>query len=170
MYRLRELSSKDLTQINEWRNDSELITMLSCPFRFINLSVDEEWYKNYLANRSNTVRCTIVDDGDNILGLISLCSIDYINQRAELHIMIGNMENYGKGIGSFAVKKILEHAFYNLNLQRVEIGVLDYNLRAIKLYEKCGFVKEGVKRDAVFKSGRYVDLLQYGILRKEYIK
>ena len=47
------------------------------------------------------------------IGLISLVSIDYMNQSAELHIMIGDTNNQGKGAGTFAVRAMLEHAFNN---------------------------------------------------------
>ena len=121
-----------------------------------------------MANRGNTIRCTIVDEQENILGLISLTGIDHINQSGELHIMIGDKKNQGKGAGTYAVHAILAHAFYNMNLQRVELTVLEENLPARRLYEKAGFVQEGIKRKAVYKEGVYKDMLQYSILRDEY--
>lgn len=63
--------------------------------------------------------------------------------------MIGDSKNQGKGIGTFAVKEILNHGFNNLNLNRIQLNVLNYNHRAIKLYEKCGFKLEG-KKDRKF--------------------
>ena len=84
--------------------------------------------------------------------------------------MIGEAETRGKGAGSFATKTMLEHAFFNLNLQRVELEVLDDNKEAQKLYEKCGFVFEGKKRKARYKSGRFVDTRLYSILKEEYEK
>lgn len=168
MYRLRELSAKDLETVNRWRNDPELISMLGAPFRYIDLRVDEKWYESYLSNRASAVRCAIVDDEDRILGLISLVSINALNQSGELHIMIGDQMNQGKGIGTFAVREMLHHAFMNLNLKRVELTVLASNQRAQHLYEKCGFVKEGVKRRAKFKNGAFEDMLLYAILLDEY--
>lgn len=167
MYQLRELEKRDLTKINSWRNNSELIAMLGAPFRYINLDVDIRWYEDYMINRGNAVRCAVIEEGrDEIIGLVSLTSIDYINQSAELHIMIGECQDRGKGAGTFAVKAILDHAFWNMNLQRVGLSVLESNKPAIHLYEKCGFVYEGRKRKAKFKNGQFVDMLQYGILRE----
>ena len=171
MFKLRELEKKDLPNINVWRNDPDLTAYLGAPDRFINLDVDTEWYESYMANRSNTIRCAIVEDGnDDILGLISLVSIDHFNQSAELHIMIGNVENQGKGVGTFAVKKMLNHAFNNLNLRRIELTVLDSNIRAQRLYEKCGFIKEGTKRKAKFKNGVFSDMHIYSIIKEDYHK
>lgn len=167
MYRLRELERKDLDEINRWRNDPTVISYLGAPFRYINKEVDEKWFDSYMANRGNTVRCVITDDTDLCLGLVSLTNINYQNRTAEFHIQIGDSKQQGKGMGSFAVAEMLNHAFYNMNLHRVELGVLADNSRAIHLYEKCGFVKEGCKRSAIFKNGGYTDLLLYAILREE---
>jgi len=167
MYCLRELERKDLSAINKWRNDPELIEQLGAPFRYINQDVDVKWFENYMNNRNNAVRCAIVNKAtDDILGLVSLVSIDHLNQSAELHIMIGDKANQGKGVGTFAVNEMLKHAFSNLNLQRVELSVLEGNTRARHLYEKCGFVCEGCKRNARFKNGKFVDLYIYSVLRE----
>lgn len=168
-YRLRELQKKDLPVINQWRNDPELIAQLGAPYRFINLDVDTTWYDSYMSNRSTTVRCAVVGkDTDEILGLASLVSIDHMNQSAEFHIMVGSSENQGKGIGTFAVREMLHHAFDNLNLQRVELIVLENNDRARHLYEKVGFIQEGVKRNSKFKKGRFVNMVIYSILKSEF--
>ena len=168
MYRLRELERKDLVEINRWRNDPELIESLGAPFRYINLTVDEKWFESYMNSRNSSVRCAIVSEEDIILGLVSLVLIDNINRSAELHIMIGLKENQGKGLGSFAVNEMLAHAFYNLNLHRVYLSVLETNLRAQHLYEKTGFVREGIKRASNYKNGKYLDMITYSILDSEF--
>ena len=169
MYELREIEKKDLITINKWRNDPELISMLGAPFCYINIEVDNKWFDNYMSNRNNAVRCAIVKkDEDIILGLVSLVSIDYMNQSAEFHIMIGDKENQGRGIGSFAVEKMLFHAFSNMNLNRIELTVLEDNKRAQHLYEKFGFIKEGVKRLSKYKNGKFVNMILYAILREDF--
>lgn len=169
MLKLRELNESDLKIINKWRNDPELISCLGAPFRYINYEVDRRWYESYMNNRNTNVRCSVVDESDIILGLVSLVSIDYMNQSAVFNIMIGDKNNQDKGIGSFAVREMLHHAFHNLNLQRVELLVLEDNQRAIHLYEKSGFKYEGRKRQARYKNGKFVDLRMYAILKEEYI-
>lgn len=123
----------------------------------------------YLGSRNNSVRCVIYDTEheEEILGLISLLNINYINRTAELHIMIGDSKNHGKGIGTFAVKHMLSHAFNNLNLRRIELGVLENNIPAIKLYEKIGFSKEGIKRESNYKNGKYISMVIMGVLKDE---
>ncbi len=164
MYKLREIERKDIKTINLWRNDENIIASLGAPYRFINQEVDERWFDNYMQNRTNSIRCAIVDDKNNeIIGLISLMEIDYINRSAKLHIMIGT-EGQGKGAGTFAIKKIIEHAFNNYGLHRIELDVLSDNKRAMHVYEKCGFIREGVRRQAVYKDSEYKDMFIYSII------
>lgn len=168
MYRLREIERRDLPVINSWRNDRDLISHLGAPFRYIGPEVDDNWYEAYLAARTTTVRCAVVDEQDTVLGVVYLTGIDAVNRSAVLSVMVGNAENRSRGIGSFAVSEMLEHAFHNLNLNRVELSVLTENIIAIHLYEKLGFVREGVKRQARFKDGSYSDLAIYALLREDY--
>lgn len=99
-------------------------------YRFIGEEVDCAWFDCYLQSRNNSVRLTVVDENDVIVGCVYLLNIDNINLSADLHIMIGEKENRGKGIGSYAVKALVEHAFYNLNLRRIQLEVLEYNTAA----------------------------------------
>jgi len=172
MYKLRELRREDMVVINDWRNNSELIRYLGAPFRYINLDVDFAWYDNYMRNRSTNIRCVIVeiDDDDRVLGIVSLTDINLINQSAEFHIMIGDKENRGKGIGYFATTEILKHAFNNMNLNRIELEVIKNNSCALKLYEKVGFKQEGIKRKSIYKNSEFKDMIIMAILKEEFCK
>ena len=100
--------------------------------------------------------------------MVGLKNIDYLNQKSDFFIMIGNSEHRGKGIGYFATKEILNHAFNNLNINRVELIVLKENTRAINLYKKVGFIQEGIKRQCIFKNGKFVDVVIMSLLRDDY--
>ena len=170
MYRLREIERYDLPEINKWHSDKELSKKLGGGYRFVSSSIDNAWYDRYLNSRENSVRCAIVDDNDSILGCVYLLNIDNINLSADLHIMIGKEEYRGKGVGTFAIRTMISHAFFNLNLRRIQLGVLENNIIAINLYKKVGFIEEGRKRKAIYKNGRYIDELVMGLLREEYKK
>lgn len=167
MFTLRELEKNDIYIINQWRNDAEVIGSLGAPFRYINLDVDMKWFDAYMNNRNSQIRCVVLSGGE-VIGLISLLSIDYLNQSAELHIMIGNKERQNQGAGTFAIKTMIDHAFKNMNLQRIELTVLESNQRARHVYEKLGFVREGIKRKAKFKNGQFVNTCVYALLKEEY--
>lgn len=170
MYRMREIERKDVEVINSWRMNQELISKLGAPFRYINREVDQRWYEDYLSSRSNTIRCSIVDNDDCLVGLVSLTNIDRNNQLAVFHIMIGENQRRGMGAGSFATSSILKHAFLDMNLNRVELSVLSSNNGAIKFYEKLGFKHEGIKRKALFKNGVFVDVVIMSVLKDEFLE
>ncbi|KAK5135457.1 hypothetical protein LTR08_005245 [Meristemomyces frigidus] len=74
----------------------------------------------------------------------------------------------GQGYGSEAIRWVLRWAFMYGNLHRIEIGAFAWNEGAWKLYERLGFVKEGVKREHFFSAGRYWDAVDLGMLEGEW--
>lgn len=169
MLELRELVRGDLAAINGWRADRDTVARLGAPFRYIGPEVDEAWFDSYMRNRSNCVRCVVVDAGDPEvpLSLATLASINWVHRGCVFHIQV-SPEARGKGVGSFALEGMLYHAFRDLGLNRVELDVLETNARARHMYEKAGFTVEGVRRQAVFKDGGFVDMVQMGLLRDEW--
>ena len=61
MYLLRELERGDLPEVNRWRRDPALIGRLTAPYRYINTEVDEHWFDHYMQNRSQAIRCAVVE-------------------------------------------------------------------------------------------------------------
>lgn len=166
---LRELSRDDINKINEWRNNRELIDNLGAPFRYIDSSVDTAWIESYFSNRSQCVRLAICDEStNNLIGAIYLLNIDWLSKNCELAVWIGDDNYRGKGAGYFSVYNALKHAFLDLNLHKVYLTVLENNTPAIKLYEKSGFVFEGIHREAVYKNGNYLNMQQLSILSTEF--
>jgi RimJ/RimL family protein N-acetyltransferase len=85
-----------------------------------------------------------------------------------LGVGIGNRAYWGQGYGSEAVRLTLGYAFEELNLHRVSLSVLGDNPRAIRAYEKCGFVREGQWRELAHYDGQWSDEVVMGILRSEW--
>lgn len=167
MLKLREIERQDMPRINKWHNDAKLSKNLGGGTRFVNSEVDQAWFDRYLASRASNVRCAILDD-DEVVGVVYLLGIDPINLSGELHIMIGEESSRGKGIGTFAIRAMVEHAFYNLNLRRIQLDVLETNEVARALYRKIGFVEEGVKRKAIYKNDEYINEIIMALLKEEY--
>jgi len=67
------------------------------------------------------------------------------------------------------LKLALQYAFTELNLYRVSLGLMDYNPRALRVYEKVGFRLEGRTRGDVQRAGKRHDSLWMGILREEWL-
>lgn len=106
---------------------------------------------------------------DELIGFVVLFNIKWRNQTSEMAIGIGAEAYRGKGYGHDALQLILRYGFSELGLRRVGLTVLSYNAPAIKAYERVGFKHEGTIRQAIFRDGQHFDLLQYGILRDEWL-
>jgi RimJ/RimL family protein N-acetyltransferase len=107
-------------------------------------------------------------ESDELLGLIFLDGILWSNRTAWIALAFGEEQNRGKGYGYEAMQLLLRFAFHELNLHRVQLSVFEYNIRAIKLYEKLGFVREGAQREFLQRDGRRYALIFYGLLIHEW--
>jgi RimJ/RimL family protein N-acetyltransferase len=105
---------------------------------------------------------------DILIGHIRLDHLDLSDRRASLAIGIDDKAQLGIGLGMEAINLALGYAFDVLKLHRISVRVVDYNLRAIHAYQKCGFVAEGREREAAFVDGVRHDDVMMGILDREY--
>lgn len=117
-------------------------------------------------NRIDLVICS--QESDEMVGELSLTNIDYQNRNAHFRIALSTESNTGKGHGSEAIQLMMDYGFRNLNLHRIELEVFPFNERAIHVYQKLGFRKEGVRRNMLFYDGTYHDAIIMGILENEY--
>jgi RimJ/RimL family protein N-acetyltransferase len=169
-FTLREICHNDLPLINRWRNDQEIINLLGNNFLYISNDVDAAWFEQYLQNRDKARRFAILDSTNNrMIGTTQLTGIHAINQSAEFSIAIGEKEYWNKGAGQTASQLLLQHAFADLNLHRIYLTVLVRNTRAVHLYEKIGFVQEGILRKSMYKQGIFEDLVMMSLLKEEYL-
>lgn len=107
-------------------------------------------------------------EGDRLVGFVAIHNIEWNNQAGELSIGIGDPADWDRGYGSEALQLCLRYAFDELNLYRVGLDTISYNKRAIRVYEKAGFVSEGVRRGFGMRDGQRYDLVLMGILRDEW--
>ena len=119
-------------------------------------------------HRSALVLAMIEKKSDRHIGNVALDAIDYISRCAEFSIIIGQKEAWGLGYGKEAGRLILTHGFYCLNLHRISCGTLDNNTAMIRLARYLKMGQEGVRRQAVFKNGRYRDVIEFGVLSNEF--
>lgn len=105
---------------------------------------------------------------DTLLGLLELDGIMWPHGTTFLSIAIGDAVRRGQGIGTEAMRLVLRYAFHELNLYRICLTVFSYNEAAVRLYEKLGFVREGVHREHLLRGGQRYDMFLYGLLRREW--
>lgn len=105
---------------------------------------------------------------DRLIGFVGLWGIRWTHGDTYVGIGLGGRDDWGRGYGTDAMRIVLRFAFMELNLHRVSLGVFEYNPRAIRSYEKAGFVLEGRTRQDLRRAGRYWDSLWMGVLRDEW--
>lgn len=161
---LSPLTDADSEAMLRWINERDLV-LLSAAYRPVDESNHREWFSS-IRKRSDVVIFGIREvAGNRLIGSCQLLGISPTHRKAELQIRIGEEDARGRGYGKEAVQLLLDFAFNDLNLHRVELIVIDGNEPAINTYLGVGFVREGVQRQAAYIDGRYVDLVFMGILR-----
>lgn len=167
---LRALTRQDAQITWRWRNDPEIRLYYSGHPFFVNLEKEESWYEKIITTDLPLCAFGIVNKVNNeLVGLTFLNNINLINRAAEFSILIGNPEARGKGFAKIATLKTIKFGFFELNLNRISLKVHENNFKAINLYEKCGFKKEGLLRESAYKSGLYINEFVMSILRNEFI-
>ena len=139
---LRPLRTDDLTRRAAWLSDPDCVRLFtgSLPERTYGLEDAERWRRGLESDVSASVWAIETKDGRHI-GDIDLHDIDRQMGTAKLTILIGDKDSWSRGYGTDAVKSLLASAFLDLKLQKVNLKVYDFNGRAIRCYEKCGFVR-----------------------------
>ena len=164
---LRQLHEKDAPFMLEWMKDKEVArnfrfeagnaTMQSV-CGFIEASQNMETNANFAITEANS---------DEYLGTVSLKNIDKQAKSAEYAIVL-RKKAQGKQCGAAATAKILEYAYYTLELERVYLNVLSTNEKAIRFYEAFGFVYEGEFVNHVFVHGAMHSLKWFRLMKAEY--
>ena len=167
--KLRALTITDLPLTIKWHNQLDIIEMYAGhPFP-VNEEMERKWYEKILtSNFPVTVFGIELIENNKLIGLTILRDINLINRSAETAIYIGDQNERSKGYSKEALKLTLNFAFNNLGLHRVFLSVREDNVAALGLYEKLGFIREGILRDSIYKNGKYLSLIIMSILEEEF--
>ncbi len=166
--RLRPVEEGDLSLFVRWFNDPDVrywLSMSDAPE--LTQESEQEWYEEMRDDPVRVVWCIETREGRPI-GNLGLQAIDEAQGRATLGISIGEKEQWGRGYGSDAIREALRYGFDEMGLRRVDLQVDEDNLRGIRCYEKCGFVREGLLRAHRIRKGQPINAVVMSILREEF--
>ncbi|MBU5484484.1 GNAT family N-acetyltransferase [Clostridium sp. MSJ-11] len=128
----------------------------------------ERYLEDISEDRSRIDFLIFSKESNEIVGEVVINDIFRNNRGANIRIIINRKEDFSKGYGSEAMILALNYGFGMLNLHRIELEVFPFNQRAIHVYEKIGFIREGIRRDGCFFNNKYYDMIIMSILEEEF--
>jgi RimJ/RimL family protein N-acetyltransferase len=167
--RLTAVRPEDSAVMARWYEDSEFGRMYDSGVA-VPRSADSvrRWMDNSSGSAAAYSFAIRLLESDDLIGFLDIDGIQWNNGCAWMSLAIGDRTQRGKGYGYEAMTLALRFAFHELHLHRVQLTVFSYNERAIRLYERLGFQREGVYREYLQRDGQRYDMLLYGLLRREW--
>jgi RimJ/RimL family protein N-acetyltransferase len=169
--RLRAVEREDLPRYVAWMADPAVSENLSSQLP-MSLVHEERWFEENLklpVEQQALAVDAAAGRGKWVhIGGTGYHFVDKRNRLGECGLFIGERKLWHKGYGRDTLLALLRYGFDALNFNRVQLRVMAFNERAIRLYEKIGFIREGSMREAHFYRGRYWDMHLYAMLRREW--
>ncbi|MCQ4201195.1 GNAT family N-acetyltransferase [Streptomyces coelicoflavus] len=164
---LRPFTEADAERMWEIVNDPEVAHFTGAPPRELTPLVLRDWYGTRSA-QPDRLDLAVTDPADGeLLGEVVLHDWEPANRSCTFRTLIGP-RGRGRGVGTEATRLIVGHAFEGLGLHRVQLDAYAHNQRAIRVYEKVGFVREGVRREVERRDGVWVDEVLMAVLDHEW--
>ncbi|WP_270993625.1 spermidine N1-acetyltransferase [Listeria seeligeri] len=162
--KLRPLEREDLKFVHRLNNDAKIMSYwFEEPYEaFVEL---QELYDKHIHDQSE--RRFILELDGQMVGLVELMEIDCIHRRTEFQIII-DPKFQGHGYAVSATKLAMKYAFHVLNMHKLYLVVDKVNEKAIHVYEKVGFIREGELIDEFFVDGTYHDAIRMCLFQHQY--
>ena len=170
--RFRAVEREDLRLLHVWENDSEVIMYSrSRPMNFVSMAQLEKQFEDWVKDEGDLQFIVELIESKEPVGIARLEKQDWGNVKtADVGTYIGKKELWGKGLGRDITVGLLEMAFHQLDMERCQAFSVEYNRRAHRALESCGFKKAGRFREIVHVNGRNWDSFHFDILKREYLK
>lgn len=164
---LRDLKKTDATKkYLKWLNSKKINQFLESRFTK-HAKIDIENYIKKMNHDPNIIFLAIIrKDNQKHIGNIKLGPINWNHKYAEIGIMIGDENSWGKGYASEAIKLISDFGFNYLKLHKITAGIYEENVGSIKAFLKAGFFIEGIRYKHFFSKGKYVNHVLLAKIKK----
>lgn len=159
--------STDLQDAVRWVNDPANRQFILQCFP-MTMQREEEWFDKHGKSDTEVTLAIVAKPELRLIGSIGLHRIEWKNRVAMTGTIIGDGRYRDKGYGTDAKMTLLEYAFHELGLNKVTSSAFASNPRSIAYSLRCGYVIEGRRRQQVYKNGRFGDIVELGVLRREW--
>ncbi|MET7452428.1 GNAT family protein [Streptomyces sp. NPDC005574] len=164
---LRPFTERDADDIRRILDDPEVVRFTFEPSTKLTLEHLRSWYGSR-ATRTDRLDLAVTDRATGeLVGEVVLHEWDPDARSCTFRTLIGP-RGRGRGLGTEATRLIVGYGFEELGLHRIQLEVYRDNHRALRVYEKVGFVVEGVRRETQLRDGRWADEVVMAILDHEW--
>ena len=159
LIRLRAFERHDVDANHAFVNDYETVCNMFSGIPFPSSMEDEyRWIDQQTSYSRGEYQFAIEDYEGSMVGRCGLTRVDWKNRVAELAIMVGTPYRR-RGYAADAMEVLCRFCFEEMNLNKLKVSVFAFNTAAVTLYEKCGFVREGLLKSEIFRAGKYQDVV-----------
>ena len=163
---LRPLDKADIENRVRWFNDPDVRQTLIISERF-ELKKTIRWFEKIQADDSRAE--FVIETPQKIpVGVVGLAGIDSTHQTAEIYIVIGQKEFWGKGVMIEAESLLIDWAFNSLGLEKIWAETRPENIASLITMKKIGFQIEGTLRNEKIVNGQRTTVLHLGLLPEDF--
>lgn len=166
--RLRPVRIQDTKMLHRWINNRKLNRFLGTEIP-ISLAKEKKIVSQMVKSANRHFVIEFLDSGEPI-GMMSLHHINKQHRRATTGAYIVYQKYWGRGLGTDAKMALLKFAFLKLKLNRIVSHVFPHNPRSARYSEKCGYKREGLLRENVYKKGKFYDSIILAVLKRDWLK
>lgn len=152
---LRALEPEDYKTSIRWRKDDQIWEMLGGTKYFVSEAYEKKWVEDTIFSSKDLKLAICLCEDDRYIGNVYMTDFNMINRTCHSHVLIGEKNCWGKGYAREALMQAIEYVVKERGIQRIEALILETNKQSLRMHEKCGYVLEGVKRNAVYKNGYF---------------
>jgi RimJ/RimL family protein N-acetyltransferase len=161
----------DRTSFMAWYQDPAIAELLRHDLAPLNAIQARGYFDSIILPMSTRGLCWAIlrNDDDTLIGSTALVDLDDTTGFALFRIVIGEQHDWGKGYGTETTQLVLAEAFTRFNRQAVNLEVFAHNPRALRAYQKAGFIQTGQHREWVARAARQIDVLEMRITREDWL-
>ena len=166
---LKQMAASDLERFAQIENEARTLLLANDDIPFPGTLEDHRTFFEGISGKKEEFIFGIVDrTSGELIGSCGVYGVNWKNSTCQVGIAIGQ-DWQGKGYGTDAMETLISFIFNYIPINKIKLQVFSFNQSAIRSYEKCGFIKEGVLRNELFRFGTFHDVYLFGLLREDWI-
>ena len=165
---LKQMDASDLDEFIKVENEKHTLLLANDEIPFPHTIEDHSSFFQSISGKKEEFIFGIFDKTtQQLIGSCGVYGINWTNSTCLVGISLSK-KCQGKGLGTDAMQTLITFIFNYIAINKIKLQVFSFNVGAIRSYEKCGFTKEGILRNEIFRFGKFHDIILFGLLRNEW--